>query len=130
LKVFNYIKAFPLLLGFTFILCCCRSHGFILDEKEAREMVKSAVADTSQHNVVDRKEVILKSRKKAIKFCEKILFDIYGRREIKNQRPYEVFNIDGYWLVMGTLPKGMRGGTFLMIVDSHNYRIVRIIHYK
>jgi hypothetical protein len=128
MKRLHFIKTFIFLLCLTSILTFCKSHRFILDEKRARAIVESAFTDSTEHNVINRKEVLLKNKKQAIKFAEKILFDIYGRKEIISQRPYEVYNIDGYWLIKGTLRMGWKGGTFLIIIDSHNYRVVGITH--
>jgi hypothetical protein len=129
----KYIKTFLLLFIVTCCLSACsqnKSDGIGLDEKTAREFLKSSLTDTTQHNVVNRKEILIKDKTKAIEFAEQILFDIYGAKEIKNQRPYNTYNIDNYWVIGGTLAKDYVGGTFLIIIDAHDYRIVRITHGK
>jgi len=59
-----------------------------------------------------------------------ILWDIYGKKRIKKQKPYNVYLIDKYWFLKGTLPKGMKGGTFMIIIDSRNYKVIRLTHGK
>jgi len=66
----------------------------------------------------------------AISVAEPILFSIYGKDNITKQRPYEIYFIDNYWVIAGTLPKGYLGGTFLIIIDSKDSEIIRITHGK
>jgi len=72
---------------------------------------------------------ILKDKNKIIDYAELILFDLYGKKEIQSQKPYDVYKINEYWLLR-TLPKNKKGGTFLLIIDSRNYRIIRLTHGK
>lgn len=101
-----------------------------LGEKRAREILIKALTDTTQHNAINSKYIILKDETKAIKFAEQILFDIYGKKEITNEKPYKIFNIDNYWVIYGTLRKGWKGGTFLIIIDAHDCRVVQVTHGK
>ena len=59
-----------------------------------------------------------------------MLFSIYGKDNIIKQSPYEIYFIDNYWVIGGTLPKEYLGGTFLIIIDSRNCKIIRITHGK
>lgn len=67
----------------------------------------------------------------AIKAAEPILFNIYGEKNIKQQRPYQVYNTQKYWVIWGTLNEEYSlGGVFLIILNAQNNRVLRIIHGK
>ncbi|MFA9213994.1 MAG: YbbC/YhhH family protein [Candidatus Methylacidiphilales bacterium] len=117
----------------TFILIACeqtKNHRIILGKEYAEQEIKSLLIDKHQHNVIDNKTVIIKDSLTAITVAEPILFSIYGKDNITKQRPYEIYFIDNYWLITGTLPSGWKGGTFLIIIDSRNSKIIRITHGK
>ena len=101
-----------------------------LGAERARQNLISALYDTTQHNVINSKFIILDNKDKAVKFAEKILFDIYGKKQIQDEKPYKVYNIDNYWVISGTLRKGWKGGTFLIIINSHDCKVVRLTHGK
>lgn len=119
-------------LGTLTISACGQTNnsGDTLEINWARQQLKSALTDTTQHNVINSKYTVLDNKEKAVRFAEHILFDIYGKTQIQRQKPYTIYNIDGYWIINGTLPKGWVGGTFLIIINSHNCQIVRLTHGK
>ena len=96
----------------------------------AEQELKSALNNKAQHNVIDNVNLIIKDSLTAINIVEPILFSIYGKDNIVRQRPYEIFLIDSYWVINGTLPKGYLGGTFLIIIDAKNSKVIRISHGK
>ena len=102
----------------------------VLGRKFAEQELKSTLSDKSLHNVIDNKAVIIKDSLTAINIAEQILFGIYGKDQIRKQLPYETYFIENYWVVFGTLPKNYDGGTFLIIIDSRDSRILRITHGK
>ena len=102
----------------------------VLGKEYAEQELKSSLSDKPQHNIVDNNTVIIKDSLTAISIAEPILFSIYGKDNITKQRPYEIYFIDNYWLIMGTLPSGWKGGTFLIIIDSRDSKIIRITHGK
>ena len=127
------IKAMYTLTLLTFALTACgqtKSDRNILGKSYAELELKSALNDKSQHNVIDNKTAIIKDSLTAINVAEPILFSIYGKDNITKQRPYEIYFIDSYWVIGGTLPKEYLGGTFLIIIDSRNSKIIRITHGK
>lgn len=75
-------------------------------------------------------DTLIPDKETAIAVAEPILFKYYGKQEIKSERPYEVMFIDGYWYITGTLPEGYLGGTFIIIINSLNGQIIRLIHEK
>ena len=117
----------------TFTLTACRQikdNRTILGKSYAEQELKSVLSGKSQHNVIDNKTIIIKDSSTAINVAEPILFSIYGKNNITEQRPYEIYFIDNYWVLTGTLPKGSAGGTFLIIIDSRNIKVLRITHGK
>lgn len=127
------IKAIYFLTLLTFTLTACgqtKSDRTILGKKYAEQEIKSSLTDKSQQNVIDNKTVIIKDSLTAINIAEPLLFNIYGKDNITKQRPYEIYFIDNYWLITGTLPSGWKGGTFLIIIDSRDSKVIRITHGK
>ena len=127
------IKAIYFLTLLTFTLTACgqtKSDRTILGKSYTEQELKSALTDKSQHNVIDNKTTIIKDSLTAINVAEPILFSIYGKDNITKQRPYEIYFIDSYWVIGGTLPKEYLGGTFLIIIDSRDCKIIRITHGK
>ncbi|WP_420573365.1 NTF2 fold immunity protein [Kordia sp.] len=100
-----------------------------ITEKEARVILQESLSDATSHNVIGLKPLLVKEEK-AIDFAERVLWDIYGKKNIEIQKPYNVFLIDEYWFLSGTLPKEMIGGTFTIIIDSRNYRVIRLTHSR
>ena len=66
----------------------------------------------------------------AVRFAEPILFRTYGKKPIVDERPYEIYLIDKYWVLMGTLPENWDGGTFTIILDSRDSRVIELTHGK
>ncbi len=132
-KQMKKVKTLFLLTLLTFAMAACgqtKNDRIILGKSFAEQELKSALTDKSRHNVIDNKTVIIKDSLMAINLVEPILFSIYGKDNITKQRPYEIYFIDNYWLITGTLPKEYVGGTFLIIVDSRDSRIIKITHGK
>jgi hypothetical protein len=102
----------------------------VLGEKYAKEELDAVLAKKLGHNVVDNKELIVKESKTAIKIAETILFEIYGKENIEEQKPYEKYLIKNYWVISGTLPERSKGGTFLIIIDAKNAQVLKITHGK
>ena len=127
------LKAIFFLAILTISLTACgqsKSDRLILGKSYAQEELKSALTDKEQHNVIDNKSIIIKDSLTAINIAEPILFSIYGKDNISKQRPYETYLIDNYWVITGTLPKGYLGGTFLIIINSFDSKIIKITHGK
>lgn len=100
--------------------------GRIIAEKE----LELALSKKSRHNVIDQKSIIIKDTLSAIIIAESILFNIYDKTSILEQKPYEIYHINNYWVISGTLPKDYKGGTFLIILDDRNSEIIKITHGK
>jgi hypothetical protein len=102
----------------------------ILGKDYAEKELKLTLENNSRYNFVDNKRLIIKDSITAINIAETILFDIYGKEKIEGEKPYEIYLIDNYWLIKGTLAKGWKGGTFLIIIDGRNSKVLKITHGK
>ncbi|MEZ5014954.1 MAG: NTF2 fold immunity protein [Chitinophagales bacterium] len=83
-----------------------------------------------QSNVADGKTMIITDSVTAVQIAEPVLFSIYGKDNITLQQPYEIYLIDHYWVISGTLPEEKVGGVFLFILDANDGKIMRITHGK
>ncbi|WP_316820284.1 YbbC/YhhH family protein [Pedobacter gandavensis] len=101
-----------------------------LGKTHAIEELKKALNDKEEPNYLDHKQILIKDSLTAIKIAEPILFGIYGENNISAQRPYEVYLIGNYWVLNGTLAKDKLGGTFLIIINSMDSKVLKIIHGK
>ncbi|HEY9342679.1 MAG TPA: YbbC/YhhH family protein [Hanamia sp.] len=101
-------------------------HG-ILGEKNAKEQLNEALKDKGQKYTFD---TLIKNSATAVAIAEPILFEVYGRKQIIEERPYEIYLINGYWYISGTIPKGWKGGGFEMIFSAKDGKIIRLTHYK
>ncbi len=118
---------------FAFAVTSCSQTGntrIILGKSQAEQELKAALSDTTLHNVIDNKTAIIQDSLTAIAVAESVLFSTYGKKNIIKQRPYEIYFIDKYWVLSGTLPKNYLGGTFLIIINSLDGKILRLSHGK
>lgn len=117
---------------FTLISCSeAKDSRTILGKSVAERQLKSVLKENSEpQNNIDNKTVIIKDSQTAINIAEPILFSIYGKENIIEQKPYEIYLIDNFWIISGTLPKEYFGGTFLIIMDARNAEILKITHGK
>ena len=100
----------------------------ILGAGVAKEELKKALTEKRERQVIVDK--VITDKQTAIAVAEAILFKIYGRAQIVNERPYETYFINGYWVLNGTLPEKMLGGGFLIVLNAKDGRVVRLTHYK
>lgn len=73
---------------------------------------------------------LIPKEKTAISYAEIILFELYSKKRIESQKPYQVKMVKDYWIITGTLPKGMKGGVFNLVIDSWNGKIILCKHGK
>lgn len=132
-KQMTTIKAIFLLILFTTALTACgqnKNDRLILGKSYAQQELKSALKDKEQHNIIDHQSIIIKDSLTAVNVAEAILFSIYGKDNVTRQQPYETYLINNYWVVSGTLPKGSLAGTFLIIINAFDSKIIKITHGK
>jgi hypothetical protein len=94
----------------------------------AKSELKDALYNKKEKQILV--DTFIKDKETATIVAEAILFKIYGKDKITKQRPYEINQINNYWVLNGTLPKNMLGGTFLIIINSTNGQIVKLSHGK
>ena len=75
-------------------------------------------------------DTLIRDSSTAIAMAEPLLFEIFGKEQIVSERPYEVYLIDGYWYLSGTIPKRWKGGGFEIIMSAKDGKIIRLTHYK
>jgi hypothetical protein len=96
----------------------------------AKEELGRALADTTKIDILEKNELLIKEEKTAISVAEPILFEIYGKSKIEDEKPYEAYLINNYWVIRGTLNRFSFGGTFSIVIDARNSKVIEIIHYK
>ncbi len=127
------IILFSIIIVLNITLNSCeesKSDRNILGKKIAEQELNASLNDSLRHNLIDNNTIILKDSITIISIAEPILFSIYGKENIINQRPYEMYLINNYWIIMGTLNTNQKGGTFQIIIDSRNCEIINITHGK
>jgi hypothetical protein len=87
--------------------------------------------------------VLIKDEKTLISIVEPILFQLFGEKTIINERPYETYLFDDYWIMRGTMPAlpppvllsngswritTQSGGTFTIVVNKNTCEIIGITH--
>lgn len=123
-----------ILLFFLFISCTFKAYSqeggkrTTLGIENAKQELAAALENTTEKKfIVDK---VIKDKKTAVSVSEAMLFNIYGKEKIVKQRPYEGFLINGYWVLNGTLPQGWDGGTFLIIINSIDGKVIKLTHGK
>jgi hypothetical protein len=99
----------------------------VLGEQNAKKAIKKAVVDKDYKPFYD---TLITDKTTAIAVAEPILFKIYGKKNIIDERPYECYLINGYWYISGTLPKNRKGGVFEIIINSKDGKVIKLIHGK
>ena len=60
----------------------------------------------------------VKNEDEAIKIAEPVVFKEFGIKATKSERPYEIYLINGKWIIRGVLKSGYVGYTFHVIVNA------------
>lgn len=72
-------------------------------------------------------ELILKDSTVAVEVAEAILFNKYGKKKIKSQKPYTVVRIkENYWILEGSVPNSSETSPFFIILDARNAKVLKI----
>lgn len=102
----------------------------ILDISIVQKEGESALADKEGHAINNNKLIIIKDSITAINIAEPILFSVFGKENITKQRPYKTTLIDSCWEIKGTLPRGYVGGTFSIIINAADCKVLNLSHGK
>jgi hypothetical protein len=111
-----------------FLLISYKPSHKVLGIEVAKQELSQALNDELEKPMFVRHPI--RDKKNAVGVAEPILFKIYGENKIADEKPYEIYLIDGYWVLMGTLPKNMLGGTFLIILSAKEGKVIKLIHGK
>tara|TARA_R110002111_G_scaffold262657_1_gene339919 strand:- start:55 stop:432 length:378 start_codon:yes stop_codon:yes gene_type:complete len=104
------------------------SERWIGDKEYAEKQLELALKVDYDRTKMNFK--LISKEENAIKYAELILFEKYGKEQIEFEKPYQVYLINDYWIIFGTLPKNYRGGVFELVFDSWNGKIMRLSHGK
>ena len=89
------------------------------DERiHAEQLLDYALKNKSERKIME--SPLIPKKENAINYAENILFELYGKEKIINEKPYQIHLIDDYWIITGTLPKDWVGGVFEVVFDSWN----------
>ena len=124
------MKKIILLLLIISLISCNNVLHSKLGIEVAKEELERALADTTKIDILEKNELLIKEEKTAISVAEPILFEIYGKSKIEDEKPYEAYLINNYWVIRGTLNRFSLGGTFSIVIDARNSKVIEIIHYK
>lgn len=73
-------------------------------------------------------------KKHIISIAKLILNHIYGKHQIRKQKPFHIYKIDDYWIIWGNsgyLKRRNRyGGVFEMIINGQNGCVEMLSHGK
>ena len=75
-------------------------------------------------------EGLVPDEQTAISIAVAVLSPIYGKDKIASQKPYQVFLVDGYWVITGSLSIRKVGGTATIVIAKADGRIINISHGK
>ena len=130
------VRKFCLVLIAILNLSCSDKIGsderFILNQN--REYSNSELKKTILNNETFSEQALnyppkpINDAKNAVDIAEDILFNTYGEKNIKRQRPYNLVFQDSCWIINGTKKKAEIGGVFLIILNSKNGKIIKITH--
>jgi hypothetical protein len=80
---------------------------------------------------VNSSDTLIKDKRSLTKYAEPILFKTYGKEHILEEKPYITSFKNGIWTMDGTLPGGnTKGGTFHIVINAKDGKVIKIIHYK
>jgi hypothetical protein len=90
----------------------------------------TAVCDAQNDpELFERKGGLIPDKQTAVRIAEAILFPIYGERNIRMQRPYQIKLRNGKWIIDGApLPPGFAGGSLHIVILQRDARVLEIFH--
>ena len=122
-----------IILSFFFLHHCAIGQHFhgrrIFGKDFAKKEIKKLTNDSSQYNSINKK-LLLANKKSAINFADSVLFKEYGKENILGEKPYEIYLIDNYWWIKGTMLKQSVGGTCKLVVNAVDKKVIWINHQK
>jgi NTF2 fold immunity protein len=92
-------------------------------------MVNANAQNSTPHNVQPAAGYV-PNAETAIRIAVAIWEPMYGKELIAKQKPYIATLKDDVWIVQGSLPKKMLGGTAIAQISKNSAEIVRVSHGK
>jgi len=117
---------------FFFISFCGFSQNgkLYLDSCRASFILSKAVIDTMPISLNRKGWKLNLSQKESQKIAQIILYSIYGKKEIINEKPFNSYKIGELFVLWGNLPKNFKGGVFEIIIHRQNSQVLYINHEK
>lgn len=125
----NLVIIFSFVLLNSYIVKAQENRIYLGKEFAEKELNLALAIEKENRNYIGDKPLI-KDEEMAIQVIEPIVIGKYGKERIELQKPYEVHKIEQYYIISGTLPSGSIGGTFVIIIDENNARVLHLTHYK
>jgi hypothetical protein len=100
-----------------------------LSTEKARKAISPYAKNYKSPERIFAKTVIT-DEKSAAAAAEEILFPIFSKETIRDERPYTVGNADGYWIIYGYLPPDYHGGVFKIIFYGKTGEVIYWEHQK
>jgi hypothetical protein len=87
------------------------------------------MAQDSRHSFVP-KDGFVPDSETAVQIAEAVLSGVYGREQIAKQKPLKAVLKGDVWVVTGTLPENLVGGTVVVELSKRDARVMRVTHEK
>ena len=104
------------------------SNNYRRYQVEAIHIIEEYLSDSTKNLL--KGKVLIQNKEQLTHIAEPILFNIYGEKKITHEKPYNIFLIGEYWIMFGSLPDGMKGGTFNIAINRRTCEVVGISHGK
>ena len=114
------------LLGAPFMLVAQDNGSIVIKENTRKAAVRYALKNG--HRIF--LEAPFTSCEEVIVSAEPLLFKVYGKKNIRSEKPYRCYSREPYWHMRGSLPQGYQGGVFELIINKDTGEVFKIIHGK
>lgn len=95
-----------------------------LEKEDLDKLLKDSTKDLYYERI------LINNEKELVEMAEPILFRIYGKEKILNERPYNFYRFGDFWILTGTLPRESLGGTFNIKINRKTCKVICIYHGK
>ena len=125
-----------MLLKLFMIILILLVNGLLYGQKNNDSTIVRSILTTNHikfdpNTSVNENGLQLELRKReAKKIAIMILFRTYGWFNIVKQKPYFIYYLDNYWVLLGTGKRPRRGGGFLIVINSQNGCVELLTHGK
>jgi hypothetical protein len=76
------------------------------------------------------KDGFVPDERTAIAIAVAVWTPIYGEKALADEKPFRASLKDGIWIVEGTVPEGLVGGTVLAEISKQDGRIIAVVHER